>query len=176
MRILKHPILPLWCREDGAICMPPCCRYPKFRWTFGSKNKKGYLRIRFQGEEYRVHKLICETFHGLAPKDGLTADHINRNKLDNRPENLRWLDKYGQNNNRQVCEDSKATYGVRLVEDPTAYKRAYNAAYRATHHKEILAQKAVYYAKQKALGKRQLKCPDGKRRLLTDSEFSAMFG
>lgn len=177
MRILKHPILPLWCREDGAICIPPCHRFPKFRWTFGSLTKKGYRRIRFQGEEYRVHKLICETFHGLAPKDGLTADHYpDRNPSNNRADNLRWADMHMQNNNRQICEDSQTKYGVRSCEDPKAYRKAHSAVYRARHHEEILAQKAIHYAEQRALGKRQRKCPDGKRRMLTDSEFSAMFG
>lgn len=41
----------------------------------GSKNKKGVY----------MHRFIL----GLSPGDGLIADHINRNKLDNRKVNLR---------------------------------------------------------------------------------------
>lgn len=162
MRILKHPILPLWCREDGAICMPPNgYKFKKFRWTFGSKDHYGYLCINFRGKKYQVHRLICEAFHGLAPVDRPTCDHFpDRNPQNNRADNLRWADMHMQNDNRQICEDSKAKYGVRKCENEKAWQKAYDAA---------------RYAKQKALGKKRRRCPDGKRRLLTDSEFSAMF-
>lgn len=38
----------------------------------------------------RTHVLVCLAFHGPAPP-GHEVDHIDRDKGNNRPENLRWL-------------------------------------------------------------------------------------
>lgn len=58
-------------------------------------NRDGYyevtLSINSKRYSKRVHQLICEVFHGEAPEN-CVVDHINRNRKDNRPENLRWLE------------------------------------------------------------------------------------
>lgn len=38
----------------------------------------------------KVHRLVCEAFHGVPPFDKAVVIHLNENALDNRPENLRW--------------------------------------------------------------------------------------
>lgn len=38
----------------------------------------------------KVHKLVCEAFHGPKPFDGAVVIHIDENALNNRPENLKW--------------------------------------------------------------------------------------
>lgn len=38
----------------------------------------------------KVHRLVCEAFHGPAPFDGAVVIHIDENALNNRPANLRW--------------------------------------------------------------------------------------
>lgn len=38
----------------------------------------------------KVHRLVCEAFHGVAPFEGAVVIHINEDALDNRPENLKW--------------------------------------------------------------------------------------
>lgn len=67
----------------------------------GRKNKK------YKGE--KLHHLI------LIPKhdEGLYIDHINRNKLDNRKENLRYCTHAENCRNRQVRADNKT--GVKGV-------------------------------------------------------------
>lgn len=53
----------------------------------GSPNSSGYLIIMVDGKRYLAHRLIWLYYHGYMPE--LDVDHINRNRLDNRVENLR---------------------------------------------------------------------------------------
>ena len=52
--------------------------------------KDGYKGVRFKGEAYLAHRLIWILLKGNIPK-GLQIDHINRDKSDNRIENLRLV-------------------------------------------------------------------------------------
>lgn len=59
-------------------------------WTFGIPNyHTGYME--FGGE--RVHRIVATAFHGEAPSDQHVVDHIDTNRQNNRPNNLRWLTK-----------------------------------------------------------------------------------
>ncbi len=51
----------------------------------GSLDK--YWMVIYQGVKYRCHRIIWEMFHGLT--DGMLIDHIDRDKLNNRIQNLR---------------------------------------------------------------------------------------
>lgn len=52
----------------------------------GYIGKKGYSHIRILGRRYLAHRLIWKMVHGYDPE---CIDHINRERLDNRLENLR---------------------------------------------------------------------------------------
>jgi hypothetical protein len=60
----------------------------------GSKSNHGYILINFQGGSVRrpvyAHKIIWEMHNGPVP-EGLVIDHKNRNRSDNRIENLRVI-------------------------------------------------------------------------------------
>ncbi len=59
-------------------------------WSFGNKNlKTGYME--FAGE--RVHRIVAFAFLGNPPTDQHVVDHIDTNRCNNRPENLRWVTK-----------------------------------------------------------------------------------
>lgn len=53
----------------------------------GNRNKDGYLRIQVERRIYMAHHLVWLWHHGTMPK--LYIDHIDRNKANNRIENLR---------------------------------------------------------------------------------------
>jgi hypothetical protein len=38
----------------------------------------------------KVHRLVCEAFHGPAPFPKAVVIHLDENALNNRPENLKW--------------------------------------------------------------------------------------
>lgn len=59
-------------------------------WTFGKPNvSTGYMEI---GSE-RVHRIVAFAFLGEPPTPQHVVDHIDTNRRNNRPQNLRWLTK-----------------------------------------------------------------------------------
>jgi hypothetical protein len=81
-------------REDGAIMRHRRKGMVKRKldeiWSFGKQNvSTGYMD--FCGE--RVHRIVATAFHGHAPSEQHVVDHIDTNRCNNRPENLRWLTK-----------------------------------------------------------------------------------
>jgi len=49
-----------------------------------------YYRVKLMGVWYSCHRIVL-ILNGLEPMPGQIADHINRDRKDNRIENLRWL-------------------------------------------------------------------------------------
>lgn len=81
-------------RDNGAIMRHQRDGKPKRKlddvWTFGTQNVTTRY-MDFCGE--RVHRIVATAFHGEAPSDQYVVDHIDTNRSNNRPENLRWLTK-----------------------------------------------------------------------------------
>ena len=81
-------------RDNGSVLRHQCDGKRKRKldnvWSFGVPNKNtGYMD--FCGE--RVHRIVATAFHGPAPSGQHVVDHIDTNRQNNRPENLRWLTK-----------------------------------------------------------------------------------
>jgi hypothetical protein len=55
-----------------------------------NRNSYGYLQVNINGSQVRVHKLVAEAFIGPKPC-GYVIDHIDNNKANNCPENLRYI-------------------------------------------------------------------------------------
>lgn len=80
-------------RDNGAVCRharenkPIRKKYDNI-WTFGKQNNKtGYMEI----ASVRVHRIVATAFHGEPLTKEHVVDHIDTNKCNNRPENLRWV-------------------------------------------------------------------------------------
>ena len=123
MKVVDHPSLEgVKCREDGAVFVP-AARGHEAHWTFGSTNGHGYLRVCIARKTYRVHRLIAEAFHGPCPPGKDEVDHTDRNRSNNKPENLRWVSHV--ENCRNMSTNIK---GMEDVVSPTVDKNAYMRA------------------------------------------------
>lgn len=83
---------------DGTAKLPNGgVREYKPQPTYGIKTKASKTaRHEYMGlynKKYgniKIHRMVCEAFHGLAPFERAVVIHIDENALNNRPENLRW--------------------------------------------------------------------------------------
>lgn len=65
--------------------------------TYGTRTKASRtarhehmgMRTLYYGN-LKVHRLVCEAFHGPAPEGKTVVIHIDEDATNNRPENLRW--------------------------------------------------------------------------------------
>ena len=57
-------------------------------WTFGKPSASdGYMAV----SAHKVHRIVATAFHGPQPSKSHVVDHIDTNRRNNRPENLRWV-------------------------------------------------------------------------------------
>lgn len=61
-------------------------RLSRYSWSVGAD---GYPQARVKGKMVRLHEFLLARYRG----PGLVIDHINRNRLDNRKDNLRIVTK-----------------------------------------------------------------------------------
>lgn len=73
----------------------------------GSLNNSGYLKVCLDRKNYLVHRLIFLMHHGYLPE---LLDHIDRNKLNNKIENLRECDKEANSWNRDKQANNTSGY------------------------------------------------------------------
>lgn len=74
------------------------------RQALASINSSGYLYGSILGEPYFAHRVAWAMFFDITPYDEI--DHINRNPLDNRIENLRLATRSMNERNKPVRRDS----------------------------------------------------------------------
>ena len=75
----------------------------------GYKHHKGYIYIEIDGKQYSAHRLAWIYMNGNIPEKSI--DHINRNRADNRIENLR-LAENGQNRANSKSTSKSGYKGV----------------------------------------------------------------
>jgi len=83
----------------------------------GNLRPSGYIKVDIvqnsQNKVISVHKIICGTFHGESPDPSYTVDHIDRDKSNNTPDNLRWASRTDQNLNKNPTKFAKTVSRIR---------------------------------------------------------------
>lgn len=72
------------------------------------KSANGYVRITLAKSSYRAHRLAWFYVHGVWPSQHL--DHVNRNRTDNRLENLREVSQQQNTQNMSKRKNSVCKY------------------------------------------------------------------
>lgn len=80
---------------------------PKERLSAYFDKSSGYYRVKFMGKGFLEHRVIYEMFNGHFTHD---LDHIDRNKLNNKIENLRTCSRPENVLNSRIRVDNKSGY------------------------------------------------------------------
>ena len=78
----------------------------------GTLKTDRYWYVRLNGSDYLAHRIIFYIYHGTEP-GGLQIDHIDRNKSNNRIDNLRLVDR--SSNQRNIGLNSRNKSGCKGV-------------------------------------------------------------
>lgn len=74
----------------------------------GTKPNQGYVRINIDKKEYKAHRLAWLYIYGSFPVKQL--DHVNRNRVDNKIDNLRLADDALNSKNQSIYKNSPTGY------------------------------------------------------------------
>lgn len=109
-------------------------------------NKNGHLRVTLfdNGQRTRrfVHQLVCEAWHGAAPKDRPFTCHRNDVKSDNRPENLYWGGR--KENGADSVANGRSVRGERINTAKLTEAAVLEIRYRAVNGETNLALAAEF--------------------------------
>ena len=133
--------------DDGRVFSKKRNRFIKQH-----KNYKGYLRVHLCNDEsikfFRVHRLVG--LHYIPnPENKPMIDHINREKDDNRKENLRWAT--GTENQQNTGFQKNNKLGIKNIcyQEPNnryQYKKFINGVRHQKYFKTL--QEAIDYKNQ----------------------------
>lgn len=105
----------------------------RYRWSLGTS---GYAARTTGRDSTRRGYLMHREVLGLVPGDGLEGDHINRNRLDNRRENLRAVPKRAQQQNLTSKGKTSKYRGVHWY----ARKRKWRACITVSGKTRVIGQ------------------------------------
>ena len=120
-------------RDNGAVLRKarPNQRVRKHddRWTFGIKNEENGYSF-FFGSNHRIHQIVATAFHGESPSKEYIVDHIDTNRQNNRPTNLRWITRLENvvlnEVTRKRIEYRTGVSIYEFLENPSAYRDAFD--------------------------------------------------
>lgn len=96
----------------------------------GTPRKEGYIVIQINKIQYYAHRLIWSLLNGEIPSDKY-IDHINRNKSDNKIENLRLVTNRENALNKPNKPSNTGIYGV--SKDRDYYKVSFTVNNKSIH-------------------------------------------
>lgn len=141
---LKAYILENFSYHDGVITRKDRSN------SNGCINPEGYLVLKIKGKRFLAHRIAWLLHYGDFPKAEL--DHINRDKLDNRIENLRESNRTEQNRNKDFKPN--AITGIRGIHYDTTtkgLKKKYTTRLNKKTYRFYNLQEAINFRKDNGL-------------------------
>lgn len=104
-----YKLIPILNRQENAIVDEDLWKHLLLfsNWSYS----KGYARCCKKQKSIYMHRLVLK-LNNIEIPDKQLVDHINRNKLDNRLQNLRIVTPTGNGANRDIIENSVGYKGV----------------------------------------------------------------
>lgn len=113
----------------------------------GSLDKYGYLILKVKGRQFKAHRIAWLLYYGDFPKSEL--DHINRNRTDNRIENLRESNREQQIRNRYVPPNKETgVRGVHIDHYTKGLKKKYTTRVKGKAYRFYTLNEAVEFRKR----------------------------
>lgn len=140
-------------RDNGAVLrkIPQQKRARKLdnQWTFGKKNNQNGYSF-FFGTNIRVHQIVATAFHGEQPTKEHIVDHIDTNRQNNRPDNLRWITKeeniLNNEKTRKKIEYSTGVSAEEFLKNPSKYRSSFGKP-DVSHMRPVSQAEAIAYSK-----------------------------
>lgn len=109
-------------------------------------NGKGYAQFQLKGKTHRYHRVVWEVCNGPIP-EGMQIDHIDRDKTNNRLENLRLATSFVNAQNRRMhSSNSSGIPNVRWDKVQGKWYVAVANKYRGRFKRlEDAAAEAIYW-------------------------------
>lgn len=116
----------------------------------GSYDRDGYLIVKVKGRQFKAHRIVWLLFHGCFPDREI--DHINRNRADNRIENLREADRRIQHENttRKPNADT-GVVGIHYDKSTKGLKKRYTTRVSGKTYRFYTLEEAKAFRKEKGL-------------------------
>lgn len=96
-------------------------------------NASGYYVVYVGYKKTEIHRLVAPAFLGIRPR-GFVTDHIDRNKLNNKIENLRYIDRSENKRNSNSYEGKISRYfGVSYHKQAKKWKVSFSSGAKYVH-------------------------------------------
>lgn len=109
--------------------------------SVGSYDKDGYLIIKVKGKQFKAHRIVWLLNYGELPNGEI--DHINRNKTDNRIENLRIATREIQNQNKDFKPNKNTNVVGIYIDNTRGLKKKYSFKHNGKSFRFYTLEEAI---------------------------------